>query len=139
MGEEDGHGERKNTEAQGLRRNGWPTGAGPDITTRRVCRRLRARGGQKMSRERYKAIIYREKVDKAGNVTLEKVTTSRWLTVTQIASSVGVTPQTMYRQIVDGGAMPFTRIGSQIRVSVDDFLKWMESCQCAEYERPGAL
>ena len=101
-----------------------------------VCGRV---GGQKMSRERYKAIIYREKVDKAGNVTLEKVTTSRWLTVTQIASSVGVTPQTMYRQIVDGGAMPFTRIGSQIRVSVDDFLKWMESCQCAEYERPGAL
>lgn len=91
-----------------------------------------------MSRATYKAVIYVERVDGRGNVTLEKVTTSQWVTVPQIAASVGVVPQTMYRQIVDGGVMPHYRVGSQIRVKVEDFAAWLEACRNAEYEKPGA-
>jgi excisionase family DNA binding protein len=91
-----------------------------------------------MSRAIYKAIIYAEKTDERGNVTLVRVTTSQWVTVPQIAASVGVAFQTMYRQIVDHKAMPHYRVGSQIRVRAEDFAAWLENCRGAEYERPGA-
>jgi excisionase family DNA binding protein len=90
-----------------------------------------------MSRTVYKAVIYTEMDDGKGNLTFKRVTTSRWVTVPQIAASVGVAPQTMYRSIVDDGIMPFYRINSQIRVRAEDFAAWLENCRNAEYERPG--
>lgn len=91
-----------------------------------------------MSRPVYKAVIYVEKADERGNVRLDRVTTSQWVTVPQIAASMGVAPQTMYRMIVDEKAMPHFRVGSQIRVRAEDFADWLEKCRDAEYERPGA-
>ena len=91
-----------------------------------------------MSRAVYKAIIYVEKTDARGNVSLERVTTSKWVTVPQIAASVGVRPQTMYQHILNKAAMPYYRVGSQIRVRAEDFAVWLEKCREAEYERPGA-
>lgn len=91
-----------------------------------------------MSRPVYKAVIYVERTDDHGNIRLEKVTTSQWVTVPQIAASVGVAPQTMYRLIVDDKVMPHYRINSQIRVRAEDFSEWLENCREAEYERPVA-
>lgn len=91
-----------------------------------------------MKRAVYKAIIYREKADGRGNVSLEKVTTCNWVTVTQIAASLGVAPQTMYRAIIDENVMPYYRVKSQIRVTPEDFAAYLESCRGAEYERPNA-
>lgn len=91
-----------------------------------------------MSRSVYKAVIYVEKTDERGNVRLERVTTSQWVTVPQIAASVGVAFQTMYRQIVDNKVMPHYRVGSQIRVRAEDFAAWLDKCREAEYEKPGA-
>ena len=45
-----------------------------------------------MSRAVYKAVIYVERADERGNMRLDKVTTSQWVTVPQIAASVGVVP-----------------------------------------------
>ena len=45
-----------------------------------------------MIRPKYKAVIYVEKTDERGNIWLERVTTSQWVTVPQIAASVGVAP-----------------------------------------------
>ena len=97
---------------------------------------VKNRRGSEMSRQVYKAIIYVEEADGKGNVTLRKVTTSKWVTVPQIAASVGVSPQTMYRSIVDEGAMPFYRFGSQIKVRAEDFKFWYDNCRNGEYERP---
>ena len=91
-----------------------------------------------MSRAVYKAVIYVERADEKGNIRLEKVTTSQWVTVPQIAASVGVAPQTMYRMIVVEQAIPYYRINSQIRVRAEDYAEWLEKCRDAEYERPGA-
>ena len=90
-----------------------------------------------MSRTRYKAVIYAEKDDGKGNIALERVTTSQWVTVPMIAASVGLSFQTMYRHIVDNRAIPYFRFGSKIKVRVEDFVAWMEKCREAEYERPG--
>ena len=89
-----------------------------------------------MGRNLYRAVIYLEKADERGNLRLDKVTTSQWVTVPQIAASVGVAPQTMYRMIVDDGAIPYYRINSQIRVRAEDYAAWLETCKGAEYERP---
>lgn len=91
-----------------------------------------------MSRPVYKAVVFVEMADEKGNVSLRRVTTSQWVTVPQIAASVGVAPQTMYRQIVDDKAMPHYRFGSQIKVRAEDFAAWLEKCREAEYERPGS-
>lgn len=94
--------------------------------------------GLEVSRAVYKAVIYVERADERGNMRLDKVTTSQWVTVPQIAASVGVVPQTMYRMIVDEKVMPHYRVGSQIRVRAEDFAAWLDACRDAEYERPGA-
>ncbi|HQF19907.1 MAG TPA: helix-turn-helix domain-containing protein [Kiritimatiellia bacterium] len=91
-----------------------------------------------MIRPKYKAVIYVEKTDERGNIRLERVTTSQWVTVPQIAASVGVAPQTMYRMIVDDKVIDHYRINSQIRVRAEDFAAWLETRRGAEYERPGA-
>jgi len=91
-----------------------------------------------MKRATYKAVIYEERDDGSGNLVLKKVTTSQWVTVPQMAATIGVAPQTMYRFIENSGALPFFRFGSLIKVRVDDFLAWLEKCKDAEYERPGA-
>ena len=91
-----------------------------------------------MKRPVYKAVVFCEVADEKGNLSLRRVTTAQWVTVPQIAASVGVAPQTMYRMIVDEGAMDFYRVNSHIRVRSEDFASWLESCRNAEYERPGA-
>ena len=91
-----------------------------------------------MKRPVYKAVVFVETADERGNVTLRRVTTAQWVTIPQIAASVGVAPQTMYRMVVDEKAMPSYRIGSQIRVRAEDFAAWLYQCRDAEYERPGA-
>lgn len=90
-----------------------------------------------MKRPVYKAVVFVETADERGNVTLRRVTTAQWVTVPQIAASVGVAPQTMYRMVVDEKVMPAYRIGSQIRVRAEDFAAWLDKCRDAEYERPG--
>lgn len=90
-----------------------------------------------MKRPVYKAVVFVETADERGNVTLRRVTTAQWVTVPQIAASVGVAPQTMYRMVVDEKVMPSYRIGSQIRVRAEDFAAWLYKCRDAEYERPG--
>ena len=91
-----------------------------------------------MTRPVYKAVVFVESADEKGNISLRRVTTAQWVTVPQIAASVGVAPQTMYRMIVDEKVMNHYRVGSQIRVRAEDFAVWLEKCRDAEYERPGA-
>jgi len=91
-----------------------------------------------MSRRVYKAVVFVEIADEKGNVSLRRGTTSQWVTVPQIAASVGVAPQTMYRMLVDERVMDHYRVGSQIRVRAEDFAAWLEKCRESEYERPGA-
>ncbi len=91
-----------------------------------------------MSSPVYKAVVFVESSDERGNVSLRRVTTAQWVTVPQIAASVGVAKQTMYRMIVDDNAMPHYRLGRQIRVRAEDFATWLEACRDAEYERPCA-
>ena len=91
-----------------------------------------------MKRPVYKAVVFVETADERGNVTLRRVTTAQWVTVPQIAASVGVAPQTMYRMIVDEKVMDSYRIGSQIRVRAEDFAAWLDGCRETEYERPAA-
>lgn len=88
--------------------------------------------------KRIVAVLYEEHADARGNISLRKVTTSQWLTVGYIASTLGVSEQTMYRQIVDFQAMPYTRVGVLIRVKAEDFMAYLEKCREAEYERPVA-
>lgn len=88
-----------------------------------------------MTAGRYLAIIYREVVDEKGNVTLQKVTTARWLTVPQAAASLGVSDKTIYRQIEEG-ALKVSRVGASIRIAVDDFVAYAQARREAEYERP---
>ena len=84
------------------------------------------------------AALFEEVHDGKGGITLKKITTTQWLTVSYIAATVGVSEQTMYRMIVDEGCMPHSRFGYQIRVKTEDFRDYLTKCQQAEYERPGA-
>lgn len=90
---------------------------------------------------RYVAVVYREEDDGRGNLTLRKVTTSRYVTVGQIAASLGVSDQAIYQRVqsgeFDGGPLPVDRVGSAIRIPVETFLRWKETrVTGAEYERP---
>lgn len=92
-----------------------------------------------MSRpKRIISVLYEEVADERGNIQLQKITTSQWLTVEYIANTMGVSYQTMNRLIVDSQVMPYTRVGVQIRVAASDFADYLKKCQTAEYERPGA-
>lgn len=87
------------------------------------------------------AVVYREEDDGHGNLTLRKVTTSRYVTVGQIASTVGVSDQCIYQRIqwgeFDGGPLPVDRVGAAIRIPVDTYLWWRKHHVAgAEYERP---
>lgn len=102
--------------------------------------RLRAGEGDG-KKGRYVAVIYREEDDGRGNLVLKKVTTSRYVTVGQIAASLGVSDQSIYQRVqsgeFDGGPLPVDRVGSAIRIPVDTFLRWKERYVTgAEYERP---
>ena len=90
------------------------------------------------AQKRIIAVLFEEHADERGNVVLKKVTTAQWLTVDYIANTMGVSYQTMNRLIVDEQAMPYTRVGIQIRVKTEDFLAYLKKCQEAEYERPGS-
>lgn len=87
------------------------------------------------------AVVYREEDDGRGNLTLRKVTTSRYVTVGQIAGALGVSDQAIYQRVqageFDGGPLPVDRVGSAIRIPVETFLRWKERFVTgAEYERP---
>ncbi len=84
------------------------------------------------------AALFEETADAHGNIVLKKITTTQWLTVGYIASTLGLSEQTCYRMIVDEGAIPFSRMGYNIRVKAEDFAAYLEKCKQAEYERPGA-
>ena len=88
--------------------------------------------------KRIVAALYEEVVDERGNLSLRKVTTTQWLTVKYIADTLGLAEQTMYRKIVDDGAMPHSRFGVSIRVKAADFMEYLRGCELAEYERPEA-
>lgn len=90
---------------------------------------------------RYVAVVFLEEDDGRGNLRLRKVTTSRYVTVGQIAASLGVSDQAIYQRVQSGefdcGPMPVDRVGSAIRIPVETFLRWRElHVAGAEYERP---
>ena len=98
-------------------------------------------GGGEGKKGRYLAVVYREEDDGRGNLTLRKVTTSRYVTVGQIAATLGVSDQAIYQRVsageFDGGPQPVDRIGAAIRIPVETFLRWKERhVTGAEYERP---
>ncbi len=66
------------------------------------------------------AAIYAEEADEKGNLRLRKVTTSRWLTVKQVAETLHVCVQAVYTRI-ELGDLRAHRIGNAIRISSDDF------------------
>lgn len=90
---------------------------------------------------RYLAVVYLEEDDGHGNLTLRKVTTSRYVTVGQIAAALGVSDQAIYQRVQEGefdcGPLPVDRVGSAIRIPAETFLRWKETrVTGAEYERP---
>jgi len=77
------------------------------------------------------AAIYAEEADERGNLRLRKVTTSRWLSVRQIADTLGVAVQTVYSRI-EFGELPAHRIGNAIRISSDDFEAYLRRTSTEE-------
>lgn len=71
------------------------------------------------------AAVYAEEADERGNLRLRKVTTTRWLTVRQVADTLGVAVQTVYLRI-ELGDLTACKIGNAIRISTDEFAAYLE-------------
>ena len=84
------------------------------------------------------AALFEEVDDGHGNLSLRRITTTQFLGVKYIADTLGLAEQTVYRKIVDEGAMPYSRFGVSIRVKASDFMDYLKKCELAEYERPQA-
>lgn len=89
-------------------------------------------------RPRLVAAVYAEEDDGHGNLRLRKVTTTRWLTVRQIADILRVSVQTVYSRI-DAKELPAYRIGNAIRVSADDFADYLKIARQGGSEELRAL
>ena len=77
------------------------------------------------------AAIYAEEADEKGNLRLRKVTTSRWLSVRQIADTLHLSVQAVYNRI-EFGDLPAHRIGNAIRISSDDFEEYLRRTSTEE-------
>lgn len=77
------------------------------------------------------AAVYAEEADDRGNLRLRKVTTTRWLTVRQIADTLRVSVQAIYSRI-EFGDLPAHRIGNTIRISSDDFEAYLRRTSTEE-------
>ncbi len=84
------------------------------------------------------AAVFAEEDDGHGNLRLRKVTTTRWLTVRQIAEILRVSVQTVYSRI-DAEELPAYRIGNAIRVSADDFADYLKISRYGGAEELRAL
>ena len=82
-------------------------------------------------RHRLVAAIYAEEADEKGNLRLRKVTTSRWLSVRQIADTLHLSVQAVYNRI-EFGDLPAHRIGNAIRISSDDFEEYLRRTSTEE-------
>lgn len=89
-------------------------------------------------RPRMVAAVFAEEDDGHGNLRLRKVTTTRWLTVRQIAEILRVSVQTVYSRI-DAEELPAYRIGNAIRVSADDFEAYLKISRYGGAEELRAL
>lgn len=89
-------------------------------------------------RPRLVAAVFAEEDDGHGNLRLRKVTTTRWLTVRQIAEILRVSVQTVYSRI-DAEELPAYRIGNAIRVSADDFEAYLKISRYGGAEELRAL
>lgn len=89
-------------------------------------------------RPRLVAAVYAEEDDGHGNLRLRKVTTTRWLTVKQVADTLKVSVQTVYSRI-DNEELPAYRIGNAIRVSADDFADYLKTARHGGAEELRAL
>ena len=88
--------------------------------------------------KRLVSVIFEETTDERGNATLRKVTTSQWVTVSQIAATLQFSKVKVYDLILNQGAIPYYRFKFQIRVKVEDFLEYVSKAKGAEYERADA-
>lgn len=53
---------------------------------------------------------------------------TEWLSTTEAAQRLGLTPRTIYR-LIDAGDLPAYRFGRVIRVRADDLEDFVESCR----------
>ena len=82
-----------------------------------------------------KAIIYNTQKQTDGTIVMKPLTSARYLTVPQIAATLGISKQTVYRHI-DEGKLSGMRFGASVRISLEEFRKWHENAKFEEYERP---
>jgi len=86
-----------------------------------------------MSTKQYKAIVYAIEKNADGSILLRPVTTAASLTIPQIAAAMNVSYQTINSEY-QSGRLKGRRIGSCIRVDVEDFVEWEKNTKVQEYE-----
>jgi excisionase family DNA binding protein len=59
---------------------------------------------------------------------------TEWISTTEAARRMGLTPRTIYR-LIDGGDLPAYRFGRLIRIREVDLVQFIERCRIA----PGQL
>ena len=87
-----------------------------------------------MIKKRYRAMVYEIVEDSSGMITMTPITTVKNLTVPQVAETMQVSNQTIYRE-VEVGNLHARRIGACVRIALEDFASWSDACRIREYER----
>lgn len=71
------------------------------------------------------AVLYAEDVDSRGNITLRKITTTQWLSIPLVASTLGISRVAAWKLVCITGDIPSYKFGEVVRVAASDLADYI--------------